>query len=99
MRTFTVLLALVVGLTGVGMSFAAPKTVALDVPGMTCELCPLTVRKALQKVQGVEKVAVSYEKKEALVTFDDAKTSAEALMNATTQAGYPSTLKPVPGAK
>lgn len=94
MRTFMVLLALVVGLTGAGMSFAAPKTIALDVPGMTCELCPLTVRKALQRVQGVEKVAVSYETREAVVTFDDAKTSVEALTKATKDAGYPATLKP-----
>jgi mercuric ion binding protein len=93
MRTFTVLLALLVGLTGAGVSFAAPRTVALDVPGMTCELCPLTVRKALQKVQGVEKVAVSYEKKEAVVTFDDAKASVEALTKATRDAGYPATVK------
>jgi mercuric ion binding protein len=93
MRTLRVLLALVAGLTGAGMSFAAPRTVALDVPGMTCELCPLTVRKALQKVQGVEKVAVSYEKKEAVVTFDDAKASVEALTKATKDAGYPATVK------
>jgi mercuric ion binding protein len=93
MRTLTALLALALGVLGSGASFAAPKTVTLDVPGMTCELCPLTVRKALQKVQGVEKVAVSYEKKEAVVTFDDAKTSVEALMNATTNAGYPATVK------
>jgi mercuric ion binding protein len=99
MRRLTVLLALALGLVGPSGSFAAPQTIALDVPGMTCALCPVTIRKALQKVPGVTKVAVSYEKKEALVTFDDAKTSAEALMNATTQAGYPSTLKPVPGAK
>lgn len=96
MRTLTVLLALVVGLSGAGMSFAAPNAVALDVPGMTCELYQLTVRKALQKVQGVEKVAVRYERKEAVVTFDDAKTSVEALMNATKDAGYPSTPKPTP---
>jgi mercuric ion binding protein len=93
MRTPTAFLALALGVLGSGTSFAAPKTVTLDVPGMTCELCPLTVRKALQKVQGVEKVAVSYEKKEAVVTFDDAKTSVEALMNATTNAGYPATVK------
>lgn len=93
MRALIVLLALVMGLAGARVSFAAPRTVALDVPGMTCALCPLTVRKALQKVQGVEQVAVSYEKKEAVVTFDDAKTSVEALMNATKDAGYPATLK------
>ena len=93
MRTLTVFLALALGVFGSGATLAAPKTVALDVPGMTCELCPLTVRKALQKVQGVEKVAVSYEKKEAVVTFDDAKTSVEALVNATRNAGYPATVK------
>lgn len=93
MRTMSILLALIFGAFGAGASFAAPTTVALDVPGMTCELCPITVKKALHKVQGVEKVAVSYEKKEAVVTFDDAKTSVEALMNATKDAGYPSTLK------
>jgi mercuric ion binding protein len=93
MRTFNVLFVSLVGLAAAGSCLAAPKTVALDVPGMTCELCPLTVRKALQKVQGVEKVAVSYEKKEAVVTFDDAKTSVEALMSATRGAGYPATVK------
>jgi len=99
MRTLTVLLALALGLVGAGASFAAPNTIALDVPGMTCALCPVTIRKALQKVPGVEEVAVSYEKKEALVTFDDARTSVETLLNATRQAGYPSTLKPPPAAK
>jgi mercuric ion binding protein len=70
---------------------AAEKTIALDVPGMYCETCPLTVKKALSKVPGVAKVSVSYEKKEAVVTFDDAKTSVEALTRATANAGYPST--------
>ena len=31
----------------------APQTVVLDVQNMTCELCPITVRKALEKVPGV----------------------------------------------
>ena len=72
---------------------AAQPTVTLDVPGMTCSLCPITIKKALQKVQGVEKVEASFERKEAVVTFDDAKTNVEALMKATKDAGYPSTLK------
>jgi len=29
------------------------KTVTLDVPGMTCKFCPITIRKALKKVPGV----------------------------------------------
>ncbi len=72
---------------------AATKTVTLSVPGMTCNACPITVKKALSKVTGVQKVEVSFEKREAVVTFDDAKTSVEALTKATENAGYPSTVK------
>jgi len=39
------------------------------------------------------RTAVSLEKAEAVVTFDDAKTSTDALLKATKGAGYPSTLK------
>lgn len=74
-------------------SWAATKTVTLSVPGMTCAACPITVKKALSKVEGVEKIEVEYEKREAVVTFDDAKTNVEALTRATKNAGYPSTLK------
>lgn len=74
-------------------AFAAVNTVTLAVPGMTCAACPITVKKALQKVPGVSKVSVSYEKKEAVVSFDDARTSVKALENATFEAGYESTLK------
>lgn len=74
-------------------AWAAPKTVTLSVPGMTCAACPITVRKALSKVPGVEKTEVSFEKKEAVVTFEDTKTNIEALTKATRDAGYPSTVK------
>lgn len=73
--------------------WAAMRTVTLSVPGMTCAACPITVKKALSKVQGVEKVEVSFEEREAVVTFDDAKTNVEALTRATDNAGYPSTVK------
>jgi mercuric ion binding protein len=71
-------------------AWAASKTVTLKVPGMTCPTCPITVKKALNKVDGVSKVEVRYEKKEAVVTFDDAKTDTKALIKATTDAGFPS---------
>lgn len=74
-------------------SFAGSKSVTLAVPGMTCELCPATVKKALSKVPGVSSVAVSFEKREAVVSFDDSKVSVDALTNATTNVGYPSTVK------
>ena len=74
-------------------AWAAMKTVTLSVPGMTCAACPITVKKALTRVDGVQKVAVSYEKLEAVVTFDDARTNVEALTKATENAGYPATAK------
>ena len=82
--------ALVAALALAGAVWASPRTVTLNVSGMTCEACPITVKKALQKVQGVSKVEVRYEKKQVLVTFDDAKTNTDALAKATTDAGYPS---------
>jgi mercuric ion binding protein len=73
---------------------AAEKTIVLSVPGMTCEACPITVRKALERVPGVQKVKATFQPKEAVVTFDDAKTSVEALLEATKRVGFPATLKP-----
>ena len=70
--------------------WAGTRTVTLKVPGMTCPACPITVKKALTKVEGVSQVDVNYEKKQAVVTFDDAKTDTKALVKATTEAGYPS---------
>lgn len=75
-------------------SLATPKTVTLSVPGMNCATCPITVRKALEKVPGVQKVKATLEPPEAAVTFDDAKTSVNMLTEATKQAGYPSSVKP-----
>ena len=81
----------VISLTALSASaWAASKTATLNVPGMTCPACPITIKKALNKVSGVSKVEVSYEKKEARVTFDDQKTDTKALVKATTDAGFPS---------
>ncbi len=74
-------------------AWAATKTVTLAVSNMTCEACPITVKMALMKVTGVSKAAIDFDKKEAVVTFDDAKTNVAALTKATTDAGYPSTVR------
>jgi mercuric ion binding protein len=41
-------------------------------------------------ITGVSRARVSYEKREARVTFDDAKTNVAALTKATKDVGYPS---------
>src|SRR5437016_2167907 len=55
-------------------AWAATQTVTLSVQSTTCAACPITVKKALSKVDGVSKIEVSLEKREAVVTFDDTKT-------------------------
>ena len=72
---------------------AAPETVTLDVKNMTCELCPITVKKSLEKVPGVSVVKVNFDKKTATVTYDPDKAQPESLTRATTNAGYPSTVQ------
>ena len=72
--------------------WASTQTVTLSVPGMTCAACPITVKFALSKVEGVNKADVTFEKREAVVTFDDAKTNVRKLTKATEDAGYPSSL-------
>lgn len=93
MKSLAALLSSVLLFCQCSTLYAATQTTTLSVPGMTCASCPITVKKALSRVQGVKDVAVSYEKKEATVTFDDAQTTLAALVQATTNAGYPSTAK------
>lgn len=89
------LLLTIILLSAITLSAQAEvKTVVLEVPGMTCAACPVTVKKAISQVNGVSKVSVSYDKKEAIVTFDDQKTALEKVMSATENAGYPAKLKP-----
>jgi periplasmic mercuric ion binding protein len=88
-RTVAVL-AMISALFVTAGAMAAERTVTLAVKNMYCSACPYIVSKSLQKVAGVAKVAVSYEKKTATVVFDDQQASIAALTAATTQAGYPS---------
>lgn len=74
-------------------AFAKEQTITLDVPTMNCATCPFTVKSSLQKVDGVKRAEVSYDTRSAVVTFNDEKTTAKALTDATTNAGYPSTVK------
>jgi mercuric ion binding protein len=82
-----------IGLVASSAAFAGERTVTLAVQNMYCSACPITVQSSLKAVPGVAKVVVSFADKTAVVTFDDAKTAAPALIAATTNAGYPSALK------
>ncbi len=91
-RLFAPALALALAFSS-PVALAALRTVTLSVPDMSCSTCPIQVKKALSKVPGVTKASASLDTKEAVVTYDDAKTSIEALTNATADIGFPATLK------
>jgi mercuric ion binding protein len=68
------------------------QTVTLDVQNMTCAVCPITVKKALERVPGVTDAKVDFDKKTASISFDPDKASTDTLTNATADAGYPSSV-------
>lgn len=69
------------------------QSVTLDMQNMTCAMCKFTIKKAIKGVDGVQEVNVNSDTKIATVTFDPQKTNAEALIKATTHAGYPATVR------
>ena len=75
-------------------AWAAMQTVTLLVPEMSCAACPITVKKALSKLNGVSKIDINIAQREAIVTFDNAKTNTQALTKTTQDAGYSSSVKP-----
>lgn len=74
---------------------AGSESVTLDVTKMDCAVCPITVRKALENVPGVEAARVDFKTRQAVVAFDPARTSPAALTKATADAGFPSSVKQV----
>jgi mercuric ion binding protein len=88
----TLVRILVLAMCGISGARAAEQTVVLNIPTMDCATCPLTIKTALLKVKGVSRAEVSYERREARVTFDDAVASIAALKKATSDAGYPALL-------
>lgn len=76
-----------------GLALAKQQTVSLNIPTMDCATCPITIKASLNKVPGVSKVKVSYERREAVIVYDDSKATVDDLKKATEDAGYPSMLK------
>ncbi len=90
MRSILTTIILLIVLSGA--AFAKEQTVTLAVEKMFCALCPITVSKAMEQVEGVSAVEVDFETKLAVVTFDDATTGWQQVALASTNAGYPSRL-------
>lgn len=59
------------------------------VENMTCATCPITVRKAMSRVTGVQKVNINYEAKTVTATYDPTKADTATIAEASTAVGFP----------
>lgn len=75
----------------------ATQQVTLSVQNMTCAACAVTVKKSLVRLDGVKDAKVTANPPRAVVTYDPARVSAGRLADATTKAGFPSTIIPEGG--
>lgn len=93
----------VVGLTGPLMTVpaaaqtkaASERTVVFAVENMTCALCPITVRKAMERVAGVASVAIDADAMTATVVYDPAQATDHAIAAASASAGYPAKVQEI----
>ena len=68
------------------------QTVVLNIGGMNCGGCVKNVTGILQGVDGVARADVSLEAKNAMVSFDPAKTNPAALIEAVEDGGFEASL-------
>ena len=87
--------------TLIGIAFGAAtgdeselRSCTLAVEGMTCATCPLQVKSAAKRVDGVKEVEVSLKDATARIVYDPKKTTPEALAVAISGVGYPATVIP-----
>jgi mercuric ion binding protein len=93
MKVFLAVITTLFLAIGMAMASEADEMVSFDVEKMTCATCPIAVRKAMQRVDGVKEVEVSLEDKSAVVTFDASVTTAEEIGQASTDVGFPATVR------
>ena len=68
---------------------AAEQKTIFAIENMTCALCPVTVRKAMEGVTGVKSVKIDFDAKTATVVYDPLVATIDAIAAASTNAGYP----------
>ena len=77
--------------TAATIAAATERTETFTIENMTCALCPITVKTAMEHVDGVKSVTVNFNAKTATVVYDPSIATAEAIARASTNAGYPAT--------
>ena len=77
---------------GVAPASAQERMVTLNVPGMTCATCPISVRHRAMQLPGVKAATASLESATATVTYEDSEQTAQAIADAITKLGYPASI-------
>jgi len=70
----------------------------LAIKGMTCGGCVGAVKIQLKRTEGVSTFDVSYEKAEAVVTYDPAKTEPKKIAESVSKTGFEASVKASPDA-
>ncbi len=71
---------------------AHERTVVFAVENMTCALCPVTVKAAMERVPGVRSVVIDFDAKTATVVFDPASATEQAIAAEAANVGYPASV-------
>jgi len=92
MKRIGALLAAVLALAPLARA-AGTATTTLKIEGMTCAGCVPVVNLQLKKTEGVLSYEVSFEKGEAVVSYDPAKTTPAKIAESVTRTGYTASVK------
>jgi copper chaperone CopZ len=75
------------------------KEVVLNVNGMTCTTCSITLQKRLGQLDGVLDSQASFETKTATIRYDPEKIAPSDLLKATQDIGYTAAVQQSPSGK
>lgn len=92
MKRLGILSALVISFSITGNALAGERTVELAVNNISCIAFAYEAREAIAAVPGVNRVKIYMASGVAVVTFDDARTTPDAIVAASAEAGYPARL-------
>lgn len=99
----TIAAAALIGIAGISSGMiattvaAAPaateQTRTFAIKNMTCPTCPITVKTAMSRVAGVKQVKIDFDAKTATVTYDASIATPAKIAAASTDVGYPATIR------
>lgn len=67
------------------------KKACFNVEGMTCATCPITTKLAIKKLVGIKNAQVSFEMKNAIVSYDLTLTNPKEIKSKIDSVGYKAT--------